>query len=245
VLVAAGLAGWSVAALASAVLHRGTMPVPQLERPRHHVVIDRTLSEVPLFTGAFADDREGRGYGMLEQWIPRVGNYISRRTGDEVFRGEAIVVVCPTRSVPKEYRERLVQFVESGGRLLVLDAPDVQGTTANSLLWPFGLVSLHAGAPQNAGPLTWVGAADLPELELQAACAIDGGQPIAHVGQTPVAAQVRHGQGLVTAVGFASLFNDAAMGYHWLPEPQEPTLRLYEVLYHLLRVSLPCEPIDR
>ena len=37
------------------------------------------LSTVPLFTGAFADDPEGGGYGLLEQWIPRVGNYTSRR----------------------------------------------------------------------------------------------------------------------------------------------------------------------
>ncbi|MBM4090998.1 MAG: hypothetical protein FJ276_16485, partial [Planctomycetes bacterium] len=68
--LAGGCAGWSVAAMAVVALHE--MPVPPKHRVHHHVVVDRTVSEVPLSTGAFADHEEGGGYGMLEQWIPRV-----------------------------------------------------------------------------------------------------------------------------------------------------------------------------
>ncbi len=241
VAMAAVLAGWSIAAIVLIVLQRAAMPVPPVQRPTRHVVIDRAVSDVPLFTGAFEDDKEGLGYGMLEQWIPRVGNRISRATGDAVFRGEGLVVICPTRSVSDAYREQLVQFVEKGGRLLVFDSPDVEGSTANSLLWPFGLASSNAMAMQNTGPLVLSGAEDVPQIELSASCSVAGGEPIATVGGVPTAARVRYGEGTVTAVGFGSLFNDATMGYHWLPEPTPQTLDVYEVLYHLLRTSLPAE----
>jgi hypothetical protein len=235
--MAAVLAGWTVAAAVAIGISRASAPIPAVERPMKHVAIDRTLSDVPLFTGAFEDNKEGLGYGMLEQWIPRVGNRISRETGPGVFEGDGIVIICPTGSVRDEYRQRLVQFVESGGNLLVFDSPDVEGSTANDVLWSFGMSSSNAMANQITGNLTWPGAEGVPELQLSACCYVSGGQPIARIGDVPVAAQVRHGAGTVTAVGFGSLFNDAAMGTHWLQEPTSDTRTIYEVLYHVLRVA--------
>lgn len=237
--LACGYAGWTVAAAATIADHRRTLPVPEVQRAEPQVVIDRTVSQVPLFTGAFADDKDGLGYGLLEQWIPRIGNWTSRRTGNEAFTGDGLVIICPTRSVTPDYQRLLLEFVAAGGKLLVLDSPDVQGSTANSLLWPFGLATTSVGAEQNAGKLTWKDELSIPATDLQACCRIDGGQPIARIGETPVAAQVRYGRGLVTAVGFGSLFNDTAMGTHWLPPPAEEVLQRYEVLYGLLRASLP------
>ena len=238
-LVASGYAGWTAAATAVTANHRHGLPVPRVQHALPHVVLDRTVSEVPLFTGAFADDKEGLGYGLFEQWIPRIGNWTSRATGSDAFAGDAIVIVCPTRSIAPEFQQRLQEFVASGGRLLVLDSPDVQGSTVNSILWPFGLASTAAGAEQNTGDLTWSDTLAIPPTPLQASCRIDGGEPIARIGETTVAAQTRYRRGLVTAVGFGSLFNDAAMGTHWLPPPERETLQRYEVLYGLLRASLP------
>ena len=238
-LVAACYAGWAVAAIAVIAAHRRALPVPPLRAPLPHVVLDRTVSEVPLFTGAFADEKRGLGYGLFEQWIPRIGNWTSRASGSSVFAGDAIVIVCPTRSVAPEYQQRLQEFVAAGGQLLVLDSPDVTGSTANSVLLPFGLVSTAAGAEQHAGPLLWAEVLKIPTTPLLASCRIDGGQTLATIGEAPVAAQIRYGRGVVTAVGFGSLFNDAAMGTHWLPEPEPDTLVRYEVLYGLLRAALP------
>ena len=236
-LVAAGLAGWCLAALAVRSVHARSLPIPENKRPLPHVVVDRTVSEVPLFTGAFTDGEEGVGYGMLEQWIPRLGSRLSRADDDEAFRGDALVIICPTRSVSPAYQQRVLDFVASGGDLLVLDSADVAGSTANSLLWPFGLSSRHDTPAQENGKLRCGFSA--PEVPLAAACEISGGEPLAWLGETPVAAQARHGLGKVTAVGFGSLFNDENMGFHWLPEPEPAVRERYEVLYGLLHRAFP------
>jgi hypothetical protein len=235
-LLCAGLLGWGVATLLVGVAHRRAMPELKPERHVPHVVIDRTISEVPLFTGAFTDGEEGQGYGMLEQWIPRVGNSISRQT-DDVFGGDGLVILCPTRSVSPDYREQLVRFVESGGKLLVVDSPDVPNSTANSVLWSFDLHSNHEVVEVPDGKLQCEFPA--PEVPLQMSCEIIGGQTLATLDGRPVAAQVPYGRGTVTVIGFGGLFNDAAMGFHWLPEPDAETQERYQVLYGLLRASLP------
>jgi hypothetical protein len=86
------------------------------------------------------------------------------------------------------------------------------------------------------GPLKIKG---FPEqLRLQNTCQIEGGQPLAHWNDTVAAARVSVGKGSVTAIGFGSLFNDAAMGYHWLVEPDAEMRQRYDGLYTLLRAAL-------
>ena len=239
VLVTTGLLGWTLAAAAVTVANHRAMPLPPAVRPRPQVVIDRNVSAVPFFTGAFADDDdqgEGAGYGMLEQWIPRLGFWMSRQSGDGVFAGDALVVICPTRSVTRHYREQLIEYVRGGGKVLVFDSPDSDGSTANSLLWPFGLASdPNVSVPE----LTKIRLADrTTDVELQGSCEITGGAPIAWLDDMPVAATVHFGRGSVTAIGFGSLFNDANMGYHWLPEPSDEMRARYDLLYDLLRAAL-------
>jgi hypothetical protein len=224
-------------------VHRRGLPLPRNADPIAHVVIDRTVSRVPLFTGAFADGPEGRGYGMLEQWIPRVGNFISRRVWPQTLVGDGLVMICPNRSVSPAYRQQLLQYVHDGGRVLVVDSMEIENSTANSILWLFGLASEHRAQSQPEAKLRL--SVDAPQVPLQSSCTIAGGQPLAWWGDVPVAAQVTYGQGTVTAIGFGSLFNDASMGLHWLPEPDAETLARYEVLYALLRGSLPDEPLPR
>ena len=235
-VLAATWAAWGVAAGLVTHTHALAMPLPEKKHSLQHVVIDRSLSTVPLFTGAFADDPDGGGYGLLEQWVPRVGNYTSRRGSTEELEGDALVVICPTMLSSPQFRDELIDWVQSGGRLIVFDTPDVEDSTANSLLMLFGLTSIHNAAEQKDEPLRLADRSQ--ETPLQAACEIQGGQPLALWGQVPIAARIRFGEGWVTAIGFGSLFNDASMGYHWLEPPDETQLERYEILYALLRAGL-------
>lgn len=228
--LAAGLCAAVLAGQAVAAVHRWALPPPAQKRPMVRVVIDRTLSEVPLAKGGFISGG-GEGFGLLEQWIPRLGYFTARRSGPEAFSGDLLVVVCPTRSVSPDYRRRLIEYVSQGGKLLVLDSPENVSSTANSLLWPFGL-SIYHERPGRGELMIGDG---MPALSVPQACGLWGGTPLARIGDRPVAVTVAHGKGTVTAVGFGSLFNDRNMGMAWTVEPDINQRQRYELLFALLR----------
>ncbi|MDY0164944.1 MAG: hypothetical protein RBS80_00285 [Thermoguttaceae bacterium] len=237
-LLGAAVAGWVLAGLAVATTHRTAFPEPKALRPQTRVVIDRTVSEVLLCKGAFIEG-DGDGYGLLEQWIPRLGYYIRRESGPAAFSGDALVVITPTRAVSRQYQEQLVRYVEEGGNLLVIETPENTGSTANSLLWPFGL-SVHPGQAWR-GTLAMAG--DWPGIPVSRALEVSGGEPIARLGTRPIGAMTQHGKGRVVAVGFGSLLNDAGMGYQWTVEPDDALLNRFETLYSLVRLTVEGTPI--
>lgn len=224
-LCAVVLTGQAVAAV-----HRWSLPAPPQVRPMTRVIVDRTLSRVPLAKGGFPD-LSGQGYGLAEQWIGRLGVFPSRAEGRAVFSGDALLVICPSRSVPDWYRQQLVEYVERGGKLFVLDSPENAASTANSLLWPFKL-SLHHDRSWRGQLIVGAGK---PELEVQRAWELSGGETVARIVDHPVAVTTRHGRGTVLAVGCASLWNDASMGGFWNVEPDATQRARYELFFRLMR----------
>ena len=129
--------------LASGAVQRRAEPLPPVLRPQLCVVIDRTASRVPLAQGAFNEDKEGLGFGLLEQWISRLGCYTVRANDAAALAGDALVVICPSRPVDPAFCDGLARYVDGGGRVLVIDSPENANSTADSLLRPFGLSFLR------------------------------------------------------------------------------------------------------
>ena len=88
------------------------LPSPEPDRRLPLVVIDRTTSQAPLAKGPDNDDRSGGGFGLLEQSIPRLGYTTVRAEGDDVFQGDAVVMICPSRPISEAFRKRLVAYVD-------------------------------------------------------------------------------------------------------------------------------------
>ena len=241
-VIAAGAAGWTLTSLAIAGYTHAAMPVPtpKPEAKLAHVVIDRELSDVPMTRTGFVQG-DGSGYGMIEQWIPRVGAHTRRETGRGVFRGDALVVICPSRSVPPWYCDQLERFVAGGGDLMVIDSPTNVGSTAASLLWPFGLSIEHGQAWQG----TLAMADGWPGFRIEQALEVAGGEPIARLGELPVAAVTQHGEGRVIAVGFGPAIDDESLGNRWDLEPDTSMRARYDVVYQLARLLLDGTPVQR
>ncbi len=185
VLLAAGAFGWVVASLAVAAAQRSAMLLPERVHPLTRVVIDRTTSAVPLAEGLFPKG-ENKGYGILEAWIPRLDCCMMREQGDKAFSGDVLVAICPSRSGSEEFHQKLEQYVAGGGKLLVIDTLENADSTANSLLWPFGLSVRRDRAAQ--GVLSTAAAIQLPAVDVAQACEVGGGQTIARIDAAPVAA---------------------------------------------------------
>jgi hypothetical protein len=238
-VLAAGMFGAVAGSAVVAATHRQAMPVHKPARPLVRVVLDRTVSDAPLSRGGFTQDN-GLGYGLLEQWIPRLGYFTARRSGKAAFEGDVLVVVCPQRSVSEEYRKGLVEFVANGGKLLVMDSPEVSASTANSLLWPFGLAVNHSESRKGK-----LGLADgWPGIPVQAVCEVTGGEPFMWVEKLPVATRISYGRGRVMAVGFASIMNDNGLGGHWMSKTSPEMLTRSDLLFVLVRALVEDQPVS-
>jgi len=241
VLLGAGACGFALSGQTIAALGRSARPVPEATKPLPRVVIDRTTSDVPLCRGPDIGDEEGGGYGLLEMYLPRLGCYTTRQTGSDVFSGdpEMLVVICPDRSISAEFRHRVERYVAEGGKLLVIDSPENAASTADGLLWPLGISVLREQP--------WKGLLSLgpewPNVPVELAYEVAGGEPVARLGPRPVAAVAEHGKGKVMVIGFGSLFNDARMGMTWMLEPDAETLQRYDVLFALAGSLLGDRPV--
>ncbi len=264
-LVSAAACGWVLGSAATAALTAREMPLPA---PRQEsrlpcVVVDRTASQAPLAKGPDNDDRGGRGFGLLEQAIPRLGYATVRAEGDDVFRGDAVLMICPSRPIDEGFRRRLIEYVDGGGRLLVIDAglSDVP-STSNQILRPFGL-SLDYTQPWNGEltrPAREADAGDsVPRVEeaqfpagifVESAWQVLGGTGLAAVHaklerlhatdaeaytDATTCAAARYGGGLVMVCSFGNMFNDKGLGNDAWHDPDRAERARYDVLFALLR----------
>ncbi len=228
--LALGMFAWALAVVGARALHHHGMPLPKPNRSFVHVVMDRTLCDTPLSRSGFLAG-EANGFGIFERWILRLGYFTSRRSGLEALQGDLVVFTYPARAVSDEFRAAVVRYVASGGKVLVLDSPENTGSTANSLLYPFGL-SLDSSRTLN-GSLPAAG--NQPAVPIEAAYPVVGGTVVISLDGAPLAATVRHGQGSVTVVGFASRLADARMGVTGDVVPDAELRRVYDLEFTLLK----------
>ncbi len=231
--LAVGLAAWCGTAGALRATHRQALPLPRALRPLTLAAIDRTVCDAPLSRSGFIKATP-EGFGIFEQWLLRLGWFLSRREGSAVFDSQLIVFFHPHKPVSDAFRNRLERYVSGGGRVLVLDSALNRKSTANSLLHPFGLTFDTQSAL--SGPLT--SAQGWPEVPATEARSVTGGEALARVQERAVISQVRHGRGLVFAVGCGARFNDDCMGISTDIEPTAETRKVFEFQFALLRALM-------
>jgi hypothetical protein len=270
-LVAAGLGGWSVAVVGVRAMHAAAMPLPaeraektdlpDAQRQKIDVVIDRTVCKTPLPEGGTIAGGPDT-YGLFERWILRLGYFTSRRDATDsdrdVFGEELVVFLDPNHPVDGAFQKRLVDYVAAGGKVLVVESPlenrlahashendedpsaRPRPSVVNDLLEPFDISIDHDR--RASGVLT--SRFDWPEVPVADALAVKGGVPIAFVDGTPVAAARRSGKGLIVAVGFGNRFTDDNMGYSDHVEPNETERQVFEVQYRLIRAIVESPPAE-
>jgi len=255
-VLAAALCGWAVGVGVVQRAHAEAYPLPQPNLPMVRVVMDRSISSVPFPVGGFIAGHED-GFGIFDRWILRLGYFTARATGDDEFNAQLLIVIHPDKDIPDEFARKLQRYVEAGGKLLVIDSPQNQKSTANSLLFPFGLgvdrETNHAGKLQTNGKWPEVPIASAHEVRGRGAAGVvapatfpaatsttapsdpDAFQPFAWIDGKPVGATRRVGKGTVAVIGFGSRFNDVNMGVTGdvLPDPE--LRKVYDVEYGMLR----------
>jgi hypothetical protein len=263
-LVAAGLCSWSVAVVGVQAMHAAALPLPaereaktdlpEAQRRKIDVVIDRTVCKTPLPVGGTIAGGSDT-YGLFERWILRLGYFTSRRDAadgePDVFDEELVVFLNPNHPFDRAFQGRLVDYVARGGKVLVVESPlenrrahavdennedasaQPHPSVVNDLLKPFGISVDHQR--RVSGLLTSM--SDWPPVPVEDALAVQGGIPLAFVDDTPVCAVWPHesGEGLIVVVGFGNRFTDDNMGYSDHVEPNEMERQVFELQYRLIR----------
>ena len=230
IVVSAGVFGWAIAAVSTQAIHKHSMSLPKAVRPMVKVVVDRTVCDAPLSKSGFISGKKD-GFGIFERWILRLGYFTSRKRGKDALSGDLIVFTHPNLTVTNDFREELVNYVASGGKVLILDSPANVKSTANSLLYPFGLTvkpNMNLSGPLKT-PENW------PVIQIDSTCDIKGGEPTMWVANVPVAARVRHGKGTVTVIGFGSRFADAYMGVTGDVVPDDELRKVFDLQFAILK----------
>ncbi|HEU0009681.1 MAG TPA: DUF4350 domain-containing protein [Verrucomicrobiae bacterium] len=231
--LATAVFGWGATSLALLAHQRQALSEPRPVRPLTWVTIDRAVCDSPLSKGGFIAGKAD-GFGIFERWILRLGYFIKRRVGLDAAQGNLVVFFYPTRPVSSDYRDALVRYVERGGKLLILDSPMNEQSTAAALLELFQLS--RRPLPAQKGMLS--NTAGWPAVPVDAAHEIVGGQALFYLDGKPVGAIARRGKGAVVALGFGSRFADPSMGVTGDVVPDTELRKVFDLDFVLLRAII-------
>jgi hypothetical protein len=241
VILAAAVGTFSASTLLVRTIHAHQMPLPTTDEDGStRVYFDTEVSNGKLPDGSFIDGKRD-GFGVFERWVLRLGYFLKRpERGESLANADLLVITYPRTPPSTEYLERLEQYVNDGGKLLVIDSADnrredpatatTETSTANELLQPFGL-SLDEDS-SISGTLAGDG---WPSVPVERASTITGGKPFATVAGKNVGAWTTHGEGSVFVVGFGTRFNDFNMGVTGDTIPDPEMRKVYDLQYALLR----------
>jgi hypothetical protein len=192
--------------------------------------IDRSISDASLPVGGFISGKD-KEFGLLERAILRLGTF-PRRTHKPAFQDTKLqVVIYPVRRPSGSYIQKMKNFIEQGGNLLVVDGADNSESTANDLLKPFGIQVNH----DRDLPKTQFQTEDGATIEMEKGITVSGGTPLLKLDDQAVVSQITVGKGKVLVVGIGYRFADTNMGSSSDVIPDEKLKPVYALLHSLLR----------
>jgi hypothetical protein len=224
---------WTVCCSVIAGIHRITMPFPENKRPFVRVNIDRNLCDTTLGVGGFIEMSDD-GFGIFELWVLRLGYFTKRCYGNDVFTGNLIMFFYPEKKVSGTFRKKLANYVEKGGKVLIIDSERNKSSTVNELIEPFGLAMNKQDVVEG-----FIGRED--DGEGSAAVSshiIDGGTPFVTINDKPIGVFKHYGKGSITVIGFGNLFNDDQMGIFYDVIPGDNLLRKFGLEFLLVRTII-------
>jgi hypothetical protein len=258
-LISAGLLGWVVSVYGIKTVHSLNMPLPQKTRPFVRVNIDRSVCDAPLSKSGFIKGTS-EGFGIFEQWILRLGYFTKRLTITDIngngLEGDLLIFFHPNKYIKEGFREKIVKYVKKGGKILIIDSDMNKKSSANSILYPFGIKIDRYNIVQGILelPEKWssldpdISSGDVGvdvdvdvdtdvnvDIDIPSAYVIEGGNPIMTISGKPVGVHLRYGKGSVTVIGFGSRFTDANMGVSTDIKPDESLYQVYRLEFSILR----------
>jgi hypothetical protein len=240
--VIVGLLGVSIAVPVFSYMNQIHYPArgAQSDFTRVGFVEEYSDFEVVLLPSLSFDEHTDR-YGTFYVWTQRIGCVPSLEPElmDAVETSDVLVIINPAKSFDDAAVDSLVEYVNSGGRVLVMDSIDNVNSTVNELLTAF---DVQITVTTDVQPVINGNVSD--ENATRSYLSITGGEPIVlpDDNETLVSVveivNVEIGcVGKVVVVVDSSLFSDAVLGGTFT-EPDERQRRFYNTEFYLFEEIL-------
>jgi hypothetical protein len=216
------------------LLSQKAYPLPQPLTPYTKVVFEREHGDYELPLKGFTKEAE-KSFEVFYQWVLRIGYYpfTGRTLKEDLTDADMLVVINPQKPFRAEEIGQVRDYLERGGKVLMMDSADNGNSTADELLASFGMKmnrEKSATLPPAYSP-AWMGAAGRNR-----AIAIDGGEALlrSYEGE-PILSMVKVGKGTVAALTFSRLFTNPPMGGSYRVIPNQQQRAIYDLQFNLLR----------
>ncbi len=190
-------------------LNAAIYDLPERRHSLEGVALDEDLSDILLPRKNKIEDNDPRNMETAYIWLYRSGRIpeLSRQHIEPDTK--QYVILNPERAPEDGFRGELLDFVKSGGELLVAAGNELPDAALEDWLSDYGL---SFGRELSRNVLVEGANHDLP-IFLESAIPVQGGQPFYRLEDgTPVASEVRIGEGRVILSGLAESFNNAHLG---------------------------------
>jgi hypothetical protein len=239
----AGLLAFSTAAPLFSYLADSSYPLPGVQTDYTHVCFDQQHSSFNVSvkpTGTLGNNKNN--YGTFYVWTQRVGCVpsLEKNLKDSISHGDIIIIINPIQPFTEPDIQMLTTYLETGGRVLLMDSITNIKSTANELIGTFGVwVTTNTNDQRvyhNVSEIesnSSIGNITSPYLT------VSGGERILIAGNNETCASMMEfsnastgklGKLIVVVDSYA--FNDAVMGGTFT-EPTERQRQIYETEFFL------------
>lgn len=165
----------------------------------------------------------------------RIGYYpfTGRTLQADLSDAGILVIINPRKQFDTEENSRIKEYLEKGGKLLVMDTPDNGGSTADELLASFGM---KINREKSATVPSLYAPSGMGTAPPNRASVIEGGEPLLRSAEgDPILSMVKVGNGSVAALTFSRLFTNPPMGGSYRVVPNQQQRAIYELEFNLLK----------
>ena len=209
-------------------------PLPNPRIPYTKVIFEREHGDYELPLKGFTKERE-KSFEVFYQWVLRVGYYpfTGKTLKEDLKDASMLIIINPNKEFQPDELEKVKDFLQQGGKLLLMDGANNLNSTANELLAPFGMKI--KGEKKVTLPSTY-NTSWMSRLGQNKAFAIEGGDGLLFsVEGKPILVTAKTGKGMIAIMTFSQLFTNPPMGGSYRVQPNQQQKEIYELEFNILR----------
>ena len=254
--IAVGVCAGAVAMWAFTFFTHLSYPLPEPEREVPKVVFEKQYSEYEIPISGFVKDQQ-KSFAIFYQWVLRLQYFpFLTDTLDQAIAKEPhiLVMINPTNITPpgrdfvdhadaenihQNVIPKLRKYLNSGGKLLLMDDVENENSMSNMILGAFGM-RLDAGyrRPGRQAAMTeLLNAEDKAVCSVPSGYSISGGEPLmTTLDKKVVLARKRVGKGVLLVMSASKRFCDSRMGLSQSQKPRSAdTIKAFYLQFAILR----------